>query len=78
MTDEKLMKNTASVKINGESKEVPFAFVGSEEVIQSYMGLISNPTDYKVTWKLGTREGRLLPSEKMTVEDGMEFTISRR
>jgi hypothetical protein len=72
------MKNSATVKINGEERSLNFAFVGCEEVIGAALGLISNPMDYTVQWKMGEREGRLIPSERMVPEDGMEFTVSRR
>lgn len=72
------MKNSASVKINDKEVELSLAMIGPDEVIGACMGLISDPSSFLVSWKHGGREGRLIPSERMFPEDGMEFTISKR
>ncbi len=72
------MKHSASVKVNGVERELPFAMIGAEEIIGSALGLVKDPGAFVVSYKIGDREGRVLPSERMVPEDGMEFTVSPR
>lgn len=68
----------ATVTINGKEHNVGIQMLGIEEVVQMAVGgLPSADAVYAVEYKrkdLTTRH-RLLPSERMTAENGMEFTV---